>query len=407
MKKQPELLAPAGNLEKLKIAILYGATAVYASGKKYSLRAGADNFSDADLREGVAFAHQHHAKVYVVLNSFLHDDDFEGLPEYLAFLESCSVDALIVSDGGVIQCIRQNSSIPIHLSTQASCLNTYSAKLWKELGVKRVIVGRELTIEQTAKIRHEAQIEVEMFIHGAMCMAYSGNCTISNYTAGRDSNRGGCIQSCRFPYTLTLDSSHSESSKTVTSCLMSSKDLRGLDTLSHAMEQGIDSLKIEGRMKSNLYVATTSSVYSRALNQLAQGPLSASMIHEFNEELASIPHRDYTDASLMHAADADSIFYHDTTLPRTFPYKIGGTILQRTQEHLVMQVQNSFTISDQLELITFNGERHLLPMNQMNSVTHQPLSEAKPDRVVLFPCIPGSDALNLVRLACPPQESIL
>ena len=197
---KPELLAPAKNLERLKVAIAYGADAVYLGGQKYGLRTRADNFTDYDLEIGVAFAHQHDAKVYVTLNAFLHDADFEGLEKYCQFLESIGVDAVIVSDLGVLRVV-QHSNLNIHLSTQASCLNSYAARLWKEMGVKRLIVGRELSIAEAGLIRRSG-IDVEMFAHGAMCMAYSGHCTISNFTAGRDSNRGGCIQSCRLPYHL-------------------------------------------------------------------------------------------------------------------------------------------------------------------------------------------------------------
>ena len=198
----PELLAPAGNLEKLKIAVLYGADAVYLAGPCFGLRAGTDNFSDEEMEEGVAFAHQRGVKVYVTLNSFPHDEELLNLPDYVKFLESCGVDAVIVSDAGMLSVAQRHSNLAIHLSTQASCLNSQAAVLWKNLGVKRIVLGRELSIDQARVIRERAGIEVEMFIHGSMCMAYSGNCIISNYTLGRDSNRGGCAQSCRFSYSI-------------------------------------------------------------------------------------------------------------------------------------------------------------------------------------------------------------
>ena len=198
----PELLAPAGNLEKLKIAVLYGADAVYLAGPQFSLRAGTDNFSDVELAEGVRFAHDHRVKVYVTLNAFLHDEELAQLPDYIKFLDTCNVDAVIVSDLGVIATVQQYAPLPLHLSTQASCLNQYAAQLWKNLGVQRIVLGREVSINQAQAIRQAAGIEVEMFVHGAMCMAYSGNCTISNYTQARDSNRGGCVHSCRFPYSI-------------------------------------------------------------------------------------------------------------------------------------------------------------------------------------------------------------
>ena len=197
-----ELLAPAGNLQKLKSAVLYGADAVYLAGPRFGLRGASDNFSDHELQQSVEFAHSRNCKVYVTLNAFLHESDMVSLPEYVEFLAECKVDAVIVADLGVMSVVQERSEIPIHLSTQASCLNLESAKAWKDLGVKRIILGREVSIDQAARIRKESGLEVEMFIHGAMCMAFSGNCTISNYTAGRDSNRGGCIQRCRFSYQI-------------------------------------------------------------------------------------------------------------------------------------------------------------------------------------------------------------
>ena len=188
----PELLAPAGSLDKLKVAVSYGANAVYFGGLKFGLRSAADNFTEQELIEGVEFAHSHGSLVYVVLNGFLHDKDLEDLPEFIKFLESLKIDAVIVSDLGVIETVKKHTNLEVHLSTQASCLNSYSAKLWKKMGVSRIVLGREVSIEEAKKIKEVADIEIEMFVHGSMCMAYSGNCTISNYTQGRDSNRGGC-----------------------------------------------------------------------------------------------------------------------------------------------------------------------------------------------------------------------
>ena len=228
MSQIPELLAPAGSLEKLKVASLYGADAVYLGGQKFGLRAASDNFTFSELIEGVEFAHSNGTLVYVVLNGFLHDQDIEDLGEFVSFLEEIKVDAVICSDLGVVEFVSQNSNLTIHLSTQASCLNSYSGKLWKKMGVKRLILGRECSIEDGAKIKKETGLEVEMFIHGAMCMAYSGNCVISNYTAGRDSNRGGCAHSCRFEYSLDVSKYDTKSTEGKKSFFMSSKDLNGI-----------------------------------------------------------------------------------------------------------------------------------------------------------------------------------
>jgi putative protease len=241
----PEILAPAGSLDKLKVAVLYGANAVYVGGQKFGLRTAAENFTPDELREGISFAHERGAKVYVVLNSFLHDKDLQELPDFVNFLGEVGADAVIVSDLGVVRTVRSLSNIPVHISTQASTLNVEAAKLWKKAGASRIVLGREVSVKEAGKIKREAGIEIEMFIHGSMCMAYSGNCVISNFTQGRDSNRGGCAHSCRFEYSLEgLDTLEKKKAY-----FMSSKDLEGLRVLPQFIEEGIDSLKIEGRMK--------------------------------------------------------------------------------------------------------------------------------------------------------------
>ncbi len=283
-----ELLAPAGNLNKLKIAVLYGADAVYLAGPKYGLRSASDNFSNTELYEGIQFAHQNNCKTYVTLNAFLHEKELKELPEYVSFLEQSNVDAVIVSDLGVMTVVQQHSKMPIHLSTQASCLNIHAAKAWQRLGAKRLVLGREVSLEEAGKIRKASGIEVELFVHGAMCTAYSGNCIISNYTSGRDSNRGGCVQNCRFYYSAIQDSiiqkdynsenfeefnvTDSENKNVnenipgnYSASLLSSKDLRGMRLLPKYIENGVDCIKVEGRMKSALYAAATTSAYSQAL----------------------------------------------------------------------------------------------------------------------------------------------
>ncbi|RLA64170.1 MAG: U32 family peptidase, partial [Epsilonproteobacteria bacterium] len=245
-----ELLAPAGNLEKLKVTVSYGCDAVYLGGEKFGLRSAADNFTNSELEEGVSFAHERGVKVYVVLNSFLYDKDLEELPPFLAFLEQLQVDAVIVSDLGVLKTVKELTNIPIHLSTQASCLNIEAGKLWKKMGAKRLILGREVSILEAAKIKRETGLEVELFIHGSLCMAFSGNCVISNYTMGRDSNRGGCAHNCRFEYSMDFGD------KKVNSFFMSSKDLMGISQIPEFFLNEIDSIKVEGRMKTHLYVGT-------------------------------------------------------------------------------------------------------------------------------------------------------
>ena len=387
-----ELLAPAGNLDKLKTAVLYGANAVYLAGQKFSLRGASDNFSETELLEGVLFARKNNCKTYVTLNAFLHDQELKELPEYVKFLEKCGVDAVIVSDLGVMTVVQQNSELAVHLSTQASCLNVHSAKLWKSLGAKRLVLGREVSLEEAGKIRKESGIEVELFIHGAMCMAYSGNCTISNYTAGRDSNRGGCVQSCRFSYSAIPDSTESAdmSPEHLPSSLMSSKDLRGMDLLPEFIKTGVDSIKVEGRMKSSLYAATTTSAYSRALKWCDSSSQQEwpQKLKELSTILEKIPHRGYTEGSLKVNADAESIYQGERN-SRNSSYEIAGTVME--VEHgtsFTLLTQNSFEQGRTLEVLSFEGKVIEVSTNEMQDISRLPVLKAKPNRLLRFPYPP-------------------
>ena len=387
-----ELLAPAGNLDKLKTAVLYGANAVYLAGQKFSLRGASDNFSETELLEGVLFARKNNCKTYVTLNAFLHDQELKQLPQYVRFLEKCGVDAVIVSDLGVMTVVQQNSELAVHLSTQASCLNVHSAKLWKSLGAKRLVLGREVSLEEAGKIRKEAEIEVELFIHGAMCMAFSGNCTISNYTAGRDSNRGGCVQSCRFSYSAIPDSAESAdvSPENLPSSLMSSKDLRGMDLLPEFLKTGVDSIKVEGRMKSSLYAATTTSAYSRALKWCDSTSKREwpEKLKELSSMLEKIPHRGYTEGSLQNAADAESIYQGERN-SRNSSYEIAGTVLEVDDgKSFTLLTQNAFEHGRTLEVLTFEGKVIEVSTNEMQNISCLPVLKAKPNRLLRFPYPP-------------------
>ena len=409
-----ELLAPAGNLDKLKTAVLYGANAVYLAGQKFSLRGASDNFSETELLEGVLFARKNNCKTYVTLNAFLHDQELKQLPQYVRFLEKCGVDAVIVSDLGVMTVVQQNSELAVHLSTQASCLNVHSAKLWKSLGAKRLVLGREVSLEEAGKIRKEAEIEVELFIHGAMCMAFSGNCTISNYTAGRDSNRGGCVQSCRFSYSAIPDSAESAdvSPENLPSSLMSSKDLRGMDLLPEFLKTGVDSIKVEGRMKSSLYAATTTSAYSRALKWCDSTSKREwpEKLKELSSMLEKIPHRGYTEGSLQNAADAESIYQGERN-SRNSSYEIAGTVLEVDDgKSFTLLTQNAFEHGRTLEVLTFEGKVIEVSTNEMQNISCLPVLKAKPNRLLRFsypPLVSSSqevstssriEPMNVVRL---------
>ena len=404
-----ELLAPAGNLNKLKIAVLYGADAVYMAGQKFGLRCASDNFSDTELCEGIQFAHNNNCKTYVTLNTFLHDKELQELPDYVSFLEQINVDAVIVSDLGVMTVVQKHSKLPVHLSTQASCLNINAAKVWKRLGVKRLVLGREVSLEEAGKIRKATGVEVELFVHGAMCSAYSGNCTISNYTSGRDSNRGGCVQSCRFYYSAIQDSitnidfnsRNFEESKYTDSeikklnkntqgnnsmSFMSSKDLRGMRLLPEYIENEVDSIKVEGRMKSALYAATTTSAYSQALKwcSLASREKWNEKLIELSGLLEKIPHRGYTEASLEKKAGLESI-YRGERNGGSSAYQIAGIVLEvQKGESFIMQSQNTFDQDNILEILAFDGNVIELPTKHMRSLNNTAVERSKPSSLLRF-----------------------
>ena len=391
----PEILAPAGSLDKLKVAVLYGANAVYVGGQKFGLRTAADNFTLDELREGVSFAHQRGVQVYVVLNSFLHDKDLSELPEFVSFLEEIHVDAVIVSDLGVVKTVANLSKIPIHISTQASTLNVEAAKLWKSMGASRVVVGRELSVKEAGQIKREANIEVEMFIHGSMCMAYSGHCVISNFTQGRDSNRGGCAHSCRFEYSLDLGLDNEEKKKAY---FMSSKDLEGLRILPEFIQEGIDSLKIEGRMKSHLYAGTMSKVYSEALAYYREHGhfLSDDLLH-WEAELSKVSHRAYTNASLIDKAGDDSIFNERENSSELDWQMVGKVIEASPKSGIVIEVRNAFNQGDELEILPFKGHAISIIANEITDIMMRPVLRTRPSTLVKLPFAEGVEALHLVR----------
>lgn len=375
--KVPELLVPAGSLEKLKVAIDYGADAVYLGGLKFGLRAAADNFTESELIEGVDYAHKRSALVYLVLNGFLHDKDLEELPPFLQFIEKIGVDAVIVSDLGVIETVKANCNIDVHLSTQASCLNANSARFWKNMGVTRIVVGREVSLSEVKKIKSEVDIEIEMFIHGSMCMAYSGNCTISNYTQGRDSNRGGCAHSCRFEYKLE------QTNNQVNSYFMSSKDLNGLSLIGEFAKAGVDSVKVEGRMKSHLYAGTVAKTYSEALREYAlKGSLDPKKISYWQSELSKFTHRDYAEVNLKEKAGPETI-YHERENENQFGML--GRVVEVDSDFFVMQVRHAFEKGDVIEILPFKGEAINLEIESIKSLSNDDLDRTKPSTLVKIP----------------------
>ena len=294
--KKPELLAPAGDLEKLKIAVQYGADAVFIGGREFGLRSNAGNFSIDEMREAVEFANNYNAKIYVTTNIFAHNENMDGLAEYLMDIESAGVTGIIVADPLIIETCRSNApKLEIHLSTQQSLSNWKAVQYWKDEGLHRVVLARETSGDEIQEMKEKVDIEIEAFIHGAMCIAYSGRCTLSNHMTARDSNRGGCCQSCRWDYDLYEANDGQQNALFVDGdapFAMSPKDLKLVESIPRMIELGIDSLKIEGRMKSIHYVATVVSVYRKVIDAYCEDPENFLIKREWLEELEKCANRD-------------------------------------------------------------------------------------------------------------------
>lgn len=389
--KLPELLAPAGSFDKLKVAVQYGANAVYLAGQKFGLRSAADNFSLKELKHALQFAHERNVKVYLTLNSYLFDEDLIQLESFIKEVSHLSFDAAIVSDMGIASVLKKHSAIPLHVSTQASVNNAASATLWKQLGATRLIVGREVSIQEAKNIKLATGLEVEMFIHGSMCMAYSGHCVISNYTQGRDSNRGGCAHSCRFEYVIDTPEGKMQTH------FMSSKDLNGLQVLQHMVDAGIDSIKVEGRMKSELYAAVTTKAYATALKLIKdEGQLSHQNFTILNNDLDKIPHRSYTEASLIEPAGEDSIFDERDGVVKG--QGLVAQVLSNDEKNgMVLTVRQSFNRGDILEFVPFQGENICYKVETLQDIGGQNIERSRPSTLVKLPFIDKVKNLNLVR----------
>ena len=288
-----ELLAPAGSLDRLKIALLYGADAVYVGGRNYSLRANAKNLSIGEISEACKYAHDLGKKVYVTVNIVFHNEDIDGIVNYLKDLEKCGVDAIIVSDPLIVDIVNKNKiKLPIHISTQYSSVNYETVKFWKNLGVERVVLGRECSKNEIKEIIDKTGVEIETFVHGAMCSSYSGRCVLSNYFTNRDANRGGCAQICRWSFDLIGDDNKIDSPIKFT---MSSKDLCMLEYIPDMVDIGIRSLKVEGRMRSIYYIATVINNYRRAIDDYYNGTLTNDKIKKYRMKLNNVANRDSID----------------------------------------------------------------------------------------------------------------
>lgn len=353
--KIPELLVPAGNLEKLRFAIHYGADSVYIGGRSFSLRNRADNFTLEEMHEGVSLAHQHGKKVYLALNIFPHNRDLLEMQRLLPQLPDTGMDALIVSDPGTFTLVREMlPEIPVHISTQANLLNTRTVKFWETMGARRVVLARELSLGEIKEIRTSTSLELETFVHGAMCMSYSGRCLLSSVLTGRSANLGDCAQPCRWEYTLSEEKRPGESFPIIEdlgqSFIMNSKDLNLIRYLPELIEAGVDSLKIEGRMKSIYYTASVTRIYRDALDTYRKDPEGYRFNETWWEELKTISHRDYTSGFLLGAEGFD--LQHTESSNYIQDFNFVGIVVGMGSENIVMvQARNKICLGDEIEWI--------------------------------------------------------
>ncbi|WP_048818056.1 peptidase U32 family protein [Desulforamulus hydrothermalis] len=400
-----ELLAPAGDLEKLKVAVLYGADAVYLGGRQFSLRAGAANFDDRDMLEGISFAHRHKVKVYVAVNIYAHNEDLVNLPAYLDFIVRAGADGVIVSDPGVIEMIlKLQPRLPIHLSTQANTTNWASAAFWQRLGVQRIVLARELSLEEIRTISSRVDVQLEAFVHGAMCMAYSGRCLLSNFMTGRDANRGDCAQSCRWRYYLVEEKRPGQyfpvEEDNRGTYFMSSKDLCLLEYLPQLAQAGVTSFKIEGRMKSIHYLATVVKIYRQAIDSYLQDPAGYQVLPQWLAELTKVSHRAYTTGFLLgDRGETATVAAASGNYCRlaTFVGLVHGYNPQTGS--MIVEQRNNFKVGETLELLMPQGDNRIIKVTAIYDRETGAAMEAAPhpQQMIELPFDQPVPAMSMLR----------
>lgn len=384
MNKKIELLAPAGDLEKLKIAVLYGADAVYLGGTSFSLRAKAKNFDKDEMREGVEFAHSHGVKVYVTCNIFAHNEDFEHMAEYFKQLQELEVDAILVADPGVFALAREViPDMDIHISTQANNTNYHSALFWKKLGATRVVMARELSLKEIRGIADNiGDMEIESFVHGAMCISYSGRCLLSNYLTGRDANKGACSHPCRWEYYVTEKTRPGEYMPIVEddrgTFIFNSKDLCMIQHIPELDEAGVYSLKLEGRIKTSFYVGTVVRAYREAIDDYLKDPaLYESKKEYYLSEVAKASYRGFTTGFYYGKPGANEQIYTTSSYIRTYDFI--GMVLDYDKESKIATVEqrNKFVKGEKIEALRHGGDNFEMTVEYMtdeegNEITQAP-----------------------------------
>ncbi|MCI6689437.1 MAG: U32 family peptidase [Clostridiaceae bacterium] len=362
MMRHPELLIPASSLEVLKVAVTFGADAVYVGGEAFGLRAKAKNFSMEDMAEGIQFAHEHGVKVYVTANILAHNRDLDAAREYFKELKEIGPDALIISDPGMFMIAREVCpEIDIHISTQANNVNYMTFLFWQEQGAARVVTGRELSLEEIRQIRDHIpdSLEIETFVHGAMCISYSGRCLLSNFFTGRDANQGACTHPCRWKYSVVEETRPGEHMPVYENergtYIFNSKDLCMIDHLPDLVEAGVDSLKIEGRMKTALYVATVARTYRKALDDLAQGrEVYEKNLPWYEQQITGCTYRRFTTGFFYGKPDDTAQIYDSNTYEKDYVY-LGITGKADENGVFDLEQKNKFSVGEVIEIMKPDG----------------------------------------------------
>ena len=389
--RRPELLIPASSLEVLKIAVIYGADAVYIGGEAFGLRAKAKNFSMEEIREGIAFAHAHDVKVYITANILAHNGDLDGVREYFAELREIKPDALIISDPGVYMIAKEVCpEIERHISTQANNTNYGTYRFWYEQGAKRVVSARELSLAEIKEIRANIpdDLEIETFIHGAMCISYSGRCLLSNYFTGRDANQGACTHPCRWKYAVVEEKRPGEYLPVYENergtYIFNSKDLCMIEHIPELMESGIDSFKIEGRMKTALYVATVARTYRRAIDDYKQSPeLYREHMAWYQEQISNCTYRQFTTGFFFGKPSDEAQIYDNNTYVKEYTYL--GIVVERNEEGLYrIEQRNKFSVGESIEVMKPDGANITVTVQRIVDEEGNDMESAPHPKQVLY-----------------------
>lgn len=388
--KKPELLVPASSLEVLKIAVIFGADAVYIGGESFGLRAKAKNFSTEDMRIGIAFAHAHGVKVYVTANILAHNADLAGVGDYFKELSELKPDALIISDPGVFSIAREICpEIEVHISTQANNTNYGTYQFWHRLGARRVVSARELSLQEIADIRKNIpqDLEIETFIHGAMCISYSGRCLLSNYFTGRDANQGACTHPCRWKYAVVEETRPGEYMPVYENergtYIFNSKDLCMIEYIPQLVQAGIDSFKIEGRMKTALYVATVARTYRRAIDDYFESREKyENNMPWYLEQIVGCTYRQFTTGFFFGKPDENTQIYDNNTYVKEYTYL--GIVGNNSEKGYRIEQRNKFSVGEEIEVMKPGGENQAVTVKSIRDEEGREMESAPHPKQILY-----------------------